>query len=147
MKKLITLFTLCFLAATPAFAQSKNSHKRMALLPEMVSDSKYVVYFRFAHSTLNPAAEKFVADVAKNYKGQTPSKVKIAGHADTVGSDQVNLAISLRRAKNVANALNRGGVPRNKMEVNGYGERRLKVKTGDNVIEPRNRRVEIDFVK
>lgn len=145
MKKLLIALTLCVVVSSPAFAQSKDAQKRMALLPEMVSDTRYVVYFRFGYSTMNPAAEKFVTDVAKNYKRQAPSKVNVSGYADTVGSDNVNLAISLRRAKNVANALNRGGVPTSRMTVKGYGEKNLAVQTGDNVVEPRNRRVLINF--
>ena len=148
MKKLIFVFIAGLLVSTAAFAQSQTSaQKRMALLPEMRSDTQYVVYFRFAYSTLNPAAEKFLVDVSKNYKTQAPSKIRVAGYADTIGSDKVNMAISLRRAKNVANALNKNGVPSSKITVKGYGETNLAVPTADEVMEPRNRRAVINFVK
>lgn len=147
MKKLITLLMLGLLVSTSAFAQEKTAaQKKMALLPEMRSEKQYVVYYRFARTELNPAAEKFVGDVAKNYKRLNPNKVTVSGYADTVGSDSVNMALSLRRAKNVSNALIRDGVPTKKVTVKGYGETNLAVPTDDGVIEPRNRRTVINFV-
>ncbi|TBR25145.1 MAG: OmpA family protein, partial [Reyranella sp.] len=62
---------------------------------------------------------------------------------DTSGSESYNMALSLRRANAVKDALVREGVPATNIAVLGRGEQGLLVQTGDNVREPQNRRVEI----
>jgi len=54
-----------------------------------------------------------------------------------------NMALSLRRANTVKDALVRNGVPATAIAVIGKGETQLLVQTGDGVREPQNRRVEI----
>jgi outer membrane protein OmpA-like peptidoglycan-associated protein len=53
------------------------------------------------------------------------------------------MALSLRRANAVKDALVRNGVPAQVVAVIGRGEAGLLVQTGDGVREPQNRRVEI----
>ena len=53
------------------------------------------------------------------------------------------MSASQKRAKAVADVLIADGVSGNRVSSEGFGEARLKVKTGDHVKEPRNRRVEI----
>jgi outer membrane protein OmpA-like peptidoglycan-associated protein len=53
------------------------------------------------------------------------------------------MALSLRRANAVKNALVREGVPAAAITVIGRGEQGLLVPTADGVREPQNRRVEI----
>ena len=60
-----------------------------------------------------------------------------------VGPESYNMALSLRRANAVKDALVRDGVPAQAISVVGKGETGLLVQTGDNVREPQNRRVEI----
>ena len=68
-------------------------------------------------------------------------KLFIAGHTDTVGTDQYNLALSRRRAQAIAKWFQKRGL-RIAIYAEGFGEYSLLVKTGDNVDEPRNRRVD-----
>jgi hypothetical protein len=53
------------------------------------------------------------------------------------------MALSLRRATTVKNALVREGVPAGSIDTVGKGESELMVQTADGVREPQNRRVEI----
>ena len=64
-------------------------------------------------------------------------------HTDTSGAPAYNMALSLRRANAVKDALVREGVPATAIAVVGRGEQGLLVQTGPNVREPQNRRVEI----
>ena len=71
------------------------------------------------------------------------TRIAVTGHTDTSGAPAYNMALSLRRANAVKDALVREGVPAAAIAVTGRGETQLLVQTGDNVKEPQNRRVEI----
>ena len=88
------------------------------------------------------------------------STVLIEGHADTVGNDETNLDLSVRRSQafltemlkqapllNDARSFQGGALTSLPLfGVAGYGEKRPRIKTGDGVPEARNRRIEIRFV-
>ncbi|MGH6872568.1 MAG: OmpA family protein [Rhizomicrobium sp.] len=69
--------------------------------------------------------------------------LQIAGYTDTTGGAGQNAEISDKRAKAVAAALASDGVAPARLSAAGYGEDNPRIKTGDNVNEPRNRRIEI----
>jgi outer membrane protein OmpA-like peptidoglycan-associated protein len=48
--------------------------------------------------------------------------VVVVGHADAIGADAYNLALSRRRAEAVAGELRSGGVPEARIRVRGEGE-------------------------
>jgi outer membrane protein OmpA-like peptidoglycan-associated protein len=72
----------------------------------------------------------------------TPDVV-ISGHTDTVGEMDYNYKLSLERAEVVYKILVAQGVAPANIIVTSHGEGNLLVKTGDNVEEPKNRRVEV----
>ena len=67
----------------------------------------------------------------------------LTGHTDRSGSEQYNMALSLRRAEAVKANMIRQGIPANAIVVIGKGESQPLVPTADGVREPQNRRVEI----
>jgi len=69
--------------------------------------------------------------------------VAVSGFTDTVGAPEQNLALSQRRAKLIAAALAHEGVAPQRLTAQGLGETHLRVATGDDKKEPRNRRIEI----
>jgi predicted nucleic acid-binding Zn-ribbon protein len=77
-------------------------------------------------------------------EGRTGCTISVVGFADTLGGDQVNLEISQKRARNIAqkikNALAGSGVQVNEA---AWGERRLKDWTPDGTANESNRRVDI----
>ena len=68
----------------------------------------------------------------------------VVGHSDTAGDAQTNLELSLRRAPgpSARSSPPRGSTPA-ALEITSHGEANPLVPTGDNVSEPRNRRVEV----
>jgi outer membrane protein OmpA-like peptidoglycan-associated protein len=68
-------------------------------------------------------------------------KLFIAGHTDTKGSAGYNLQLSRRRAQAIAAWFGNNGL-KIPIAYEGFGESVPKVKTGDEVDEPRNRRVD-----
>jgi outer membrane protein OmpA-like peptidoglycan-associated protein len=65
----------------------------------------------------------------------------ILAHTDSVGADDYNLKLSLRRALSIARWFKSHGAQL-PMAYDGMGERMLKVKTADETPEARNRRVD-----
>jgi hypothetical protein len=104
------------------------------------------VYFATGSSALSPEAMSSIQQVAANYKTMGNASVTLTGHTDTVGSPDLNMALSQRRAAAVRNALVRQGVPATAITGGGQGEASLPVQTADNVDERRNRSVDITVV-
>jgi outer membrane protein OmpA-like peptidoglycan-associated protein len=68
--------------------------------------------------------------------------LEIAGHTDSVGSDQQNQSISERRASSVVSWLSDKGIPRDRLTAVGYGEERPIVDNDTPENRARNRRIE-----
>ncbi len=111
----------------------------------MVKDGQYIVYYAFGSDKPAQDIDGMLKDVVLEYRIISPEKVAVNGYTDTAGSKQINQALSLRRAKTVANALVKSGIEKEKIETNGYGETNLAVPTLDGVAEPKNRRTTIEF--
>ena len=86
---------------------------------------------------------KEIADAAKE---QPRARLVIEGHTDTSGTAAHNQQLSDARARAVAAVLARAGVERARITTEGLGETALAVQTGDEVREPRNRRVVVRLI-
>jgi OOP family OmpA-OmpF porin len=113
--------------------------------PQMVSDGPeaYIVLFDFDKSNINAAAQAVIADVVAAVAKTGAVNISATGHADRSGSESYNMALSLRRADAVREALIAGGVSADAITVAGRGESEPAVPTPDGVKEQANRRVEI----
>jgi outer membrane protein OmpA-like peptidoglycan-associated protein len=103
----------------------------------------FMVFFDWDRADLSEASLNVVRQAAGAYKSKGSARIRATGHTDTSGPEAYNMALSLRRANAVKNALVREGVPAAAIAVIGRGEQGLLVQTGDGVREPQNRRVEI----
>ncbi len=103
----------------------------------------FLVFFDFDKSSLTPRAMDIVKEAARVAKAGQNARVTCTGHTDTAGPANYNMALSLRRANTVKDALVREGVSPTTISVVGKGEQALLVATKDGVREPQNRRVEI----
>jgi OmpA-OmpF porin, OOP family len=108
-----------------------------------VAPPSYMVFFDWDRSNLTAQSLATIRQAAQAYKQKGSARITATGHTDTSGSEQYNMALSLRRANAVKDALVREGVPATAISVIGRGEQGLLVPTGPNVREPQNRRVEI----
>ncbi len=103
----------------------------------------YLVFFDWNRADLTDRARQIIADAASARSTVRSTRIEVSGHADTSGSAVYNQGLSVRRAEAVAAELTRRGVPRSEITIQGFGETRPLVATGDNVREPQNLRVEI----
>jgi OmpA-OmpF porin, OOP family len=108
-----------------------------------VAPPSFMVFFDWDRSNLSQQALSTIKQAADAFKQRGNARITATGHTDTSGPESYNMALSLRRANAVKDALVREGVPAQAISVVGRGEQGLLVQTGDGVREPQNRRVEI----
>jgi hypothetical protein len=102
-----------------------------------------MVFFDWDSTKLSDASMNVLEQARDAFKAKQAARVTATGHTDTSGSEAYNMALSLRRANAVKDALVKLGVPAAAITTVGRGEAGLLVQTGDGVREPQNRRVEI----
>jgi outer membrane protein OmpA-like peptidoglycan-associated protein len=110
---------------------------------QSVAGSNLLVFFDWDSASLSPQALGTIHQAPNLYRANTSSRVTTTGHTDTSGPDAYNMALSLRRANAVKDALVRDGVPAQAISVVGKGESQPLAPTGDGVREAQNRRVQI----
>ncbi len=103
----------------------------------------FMVFFDFDRSAITQTAATTIRQAAAAAKSGQKTRIGVTGHADRSGGDAYNMALSLRRANAVKDALVREGIPAANITVVGRGEGQPLVQTADGVREPQNRRVEI----
>jgi OmpA-OmpF porin, OOP family len=111
--------------------------------PPPAIQRSYLVFFDFDKSDITPEASRVIQQAATTAKNGGVTRITATGHTDRAGTEQYNMALSIRRANAVKTALERQGIPANEIVVIGKGETQPLVPTPDGVREPQNRRVEI----
>ncbi len=104
---------------------------------------RYTLYFQTGNTVLVPESQALLPVAIDEAVKRSGAELVIIGHTDTMGSQELNDALSLKRAGLVVDMLKERGFPPSRIEAVGRGERELAVPTRDEVPEPRNRRVEI----
>ena len=104
--------------------------------------------FATGSAAINPGFLDTLNSVAETLIKYPNSLIDVYGFTDTTGSPATNQRLSEQRAQAVADYLAARGVARSRMATQGFGEQYdyLRVKTGDNINEALNRRVEIKII-
>jgi outer membrane protein OmpA-like peptidoglycan-associated protein len=123
-------------------------YKGVALVPWSLSVPHEEVNFATDSATIReselPKLEQSRATIVsavERHKDLGNIALYIAGHTDTVGGAAHNLELSRKRARAIAGWFQKRGLPV-PIAYAGFGESALLVKTGDEVDEPKNRRVD-----
>lgn len=103
-------------------------------------------FFDFDKATLKPEATAKLDDLVSKTKGINLEVIIAVGHTDSVGSDEYNQKLSIRRSEAVKAYLVSKGVEPNRVYTEGKGE---KSPVADNKTaegRAKNRRTEIEVV-
>jgi OOP family OmpA-OmpF porin len=99
------------------------------------------IFFDFDNAELLPTSSKELEKLFLYLKPRQFS-VTIAGHTDNIGSDEYNIALSLQRAKAVADWLIKRGIDDNRVHIAGYGAEMPILENNSDENRAINRRVE-----
>ncbi|MHB0775008.1 OmpA family protein [Halomonas sp. WWR20] len=101
------------------------------------------VTFGFDSSELQTSARQALNDVNAVLREYPDTRITVAGHTDSTGSDSYNQRLSEQRAQTVAQYLTQGGVASSRINAVGYGESQPVASNESETGRAQNRRVEI----
>jgi outer membrane protein OmpA-like peptidoglycan-associated protein len=133
-------------APSPVTVLSESDVRRIfgsALSALPPAPTHFTLFYRFDSDELTDDSRALVPKILDAVKSRPVPEVMIIGHTDTIGTAASNEALGMRRAQAVRALLVEAGLDESFLEVTSHGEADLLIRTGDNVAEPRNRRVEI----
>jgi len=113
----------------------------LAALPS--APVRFTLYFLSDSVELTPPSKRLIPEIIAVIRDRRSVDTSVVGHTDTVAPKAYNDPLSQRRAEAVGKLLEAGGVAPGILEIAFYGEGNPAVPTGDDVAEPRNRRVEV----
>jgi hypothetical protein len=114
-------------------------------MPIPVSHIRYssTVFFAFDKYSLEPGADTVIDDFAKTILADKAIRsVVVVGHTDSIGADQYNETLSLKRATTVAKALQSKGVSDKLLGMVPMGEAQPVATNSTDQGRAQNRRVE-----
>jgi len=123
---------------------TRRFSKVLAISPK--APIRYILYFEPNSTVLTEESEGTLQNAIQSIGERSPCMVDVIGHTDTVGSQEQNVKVSLKRAKSIKSILENKNIKVVSLTAKGYGEENLLVKTADNTPEAKNRNVEI-FIK
>ena len=104
----------------------------------------FLLYFVTGTDELTEESKGDLQRILDELKLRPVPDVYVIGHTDTVGELRGNDQLSAQRAETVKGFLIGIGISAERIQTAGRGKREPIVQTGDNVDEPKNRRVEIN---
>jgi outer membrane protein OmpA-like peptidoglycan-associated protein len=113
----------------------------MSAMP--LQPAHYRLNFKLGSTELLPASQLLLPAIVKAIKERHPAQLIIVGHTDTVESAAYNYQLGLQRARTVSERLAALGAAPIRVEISSRGKTDLLIKTPDQTLEPRNRRVDV----
>jgi outer membrane protein OmpA-like peptidoglycan-associated protein len=114
-----------------------------ALSAQPTPPRHFTLYFENSSTELTAVSRAELPTILATIHEYASVDTSVVGHADTAGNARTNQGLSLRRALAVGALLVAGGIDPGSLDITSHGEANPLVATGDNVSEPRNRRVEV----
>jgi OOP family OmpA-OmpF porin len=104
------------------------------------------VLFDFDKAVIKPEGKSKLDDLASKVRGINLEVVIAIGHADSIGSDEYNQRLSVRRAESVKAYMVSRGVEPNRVYTEGKGEKQPVANNRTSDGRAKNRRTEIEVI-
>jgi len=114
----------------------------LGALPER--PKSFLIYFNDGRDEITAVSRVEFQIILAELGGRGAPDIVVIGHTDRLAADEYNDRLSRMRAERVRAELVQLGIPEQRIQIAGRGEREPVVPTDDGVAEPRNRRVEIN---
>lgn len=142
-------YSAAALAGDEATAYVSNQEEMRATFGEAIAHippppANAILYFVFGKDELIPESRLEAERIYNDFVKRQAPEILLVGHTDTVGPEDKNQLLSIKRAEKVRQNLVEMGIPIENIQVLGRGELELLVPTPDNTKELKNRRVEIN---
>lgn len=161
MRILIILQLVCMLLLTGCSTTKQNSRfnnevtahqvkdldeiEEVSFTNKMKANYNQVYYYAFDSSELSQEDMQSILVQAEYLKNHPGSKVLIAGHTDSRGSSEYNIALGHRRANSVVTILTANGVANSQIKSISFGEEKPAVLGDSEAAYKWNRRTELKF--
>lgn len=103
----------------------------------------FLLYFEMTGMKLTAESEALIPKIKESISKHKAVDISIIGHSDTVGAEEMNAELALKRAAFVRDFFDAKALDIKEITLTSHGEKNLLVKTADEVKEPKNRRVEV----
>lgn len=140
---LLALLSLSVLVACEIPGPATAQRPDLPMQPRADEPPGYVIFFDIGKASISARGAATISEAAAAARKPGVTSVEVTGHTDRAGSDRINEALSLRRARAVRDLLVKQGVPGGTISVQGLGESKAFMATEDGARAPENRRVEI----
>ena len=105
------------------------------------------MFFEFDSDKLIETSEPEITRIVKLLENNKKLKVAIIGHTDDLGKDAYNLALSKNRANKIKLALEKSGIPSNRISTVGKGEKEPLFPNNSEENRAKNRRTELKILE
>lgn len=119
---------------------------RAAMIAANVATINETIYFDYDISELSMAARANLDMKIAILRANPAVRIRVAGHCDSRGSDEYNIALAQRRAAAAKEYMTARGIDANRIETISYGEERPAVQGDTEAAYSRNRRDEFTIV-
>jgi len=100
------------------------------------------IFFNSGEYTLDDKSKVELDRMVDFLKNNKEIRIEISGHTDDIGTDQVNLELSKKRAQSVMDYLKKTGIEATRLIAMGYGETKPVAKNDSEENRRKNRRIE-----
>jgi outer membrane protein OmpA-like peptidoglycan-associated protein len=127
----------------------KKKMKDLEIVPFEKGQSLTInnIFFETGSANLKKESCFELDRLVKHMKDNPNLIIEVSGHTDNVGADDMNMDLSIRRAKAVCNYLNKNGIDRSRLRYFGFGETKPIVPNNSPANRQKNRRVEVKFIE
>jgi outer membrane protein OmpA-like peptidoglycan-associated protein len=114
-----------------SLAEARTRSDKLDLALKKTDELQTDVGFRTNDDSINEQSMPPLLKIGALAASMPDMKVRVAGYADPRGSEEVNDALSRRRAEAVAAVLEQAGLPKDRMIVEGHGKSESTALDGD----------------